>query len=121
MTVRVHNIPGYCLQQIVDFVTHVSAINTVWIENHNFEVQEERRMADSAEADGQPAQPVADQAKFEAYLSRCVPVLLEDTDTASPAFKAALKDRQNAEQLKKFLGDPQSPTLLIQRSSTKGL
>lgn len=80
-------------------------------------------MADPAEVEGQPAQPaqsVADQAKFEQYLCRCVPVLLEDRDDASQAFKAALADRQNAEQIKKFLGDPQSPALLIQRSSTKG-
>lgn len=81
-------------------------------------------MAEPADAEAQPTQPaqsVADQSKFESYLCRCVPILLEDREEASPAFKAALSDRQNAEQIKKFLGDPQSPALLIQRSSTKGM
>lgn len=81
-------------------------------------------MADPAETEGQPAQPaqsVADQSKFEAYLCRCVPVLLEDKEDASPALKAALADRHNAEQIKKFLGDSQSLALQIQRSSTKGI
>ncbi|XP_053373809.1 cytoplasmic dynein 1 heavy chain 1-like isoform X4 [Mercenaria mercenaria] len=79
-------------------------------------------MADQADAEGQPAQPVqsvADPDKFIAYLCRCVPVLLEDRDDASATFKAALSDRAHGEQIKKFLGDPQTPTLLVQRSSTK--
>ena len=80
-------------------------------------------MADQADGEGQPAQPVqsvADPDKFTSYLERCVPVLLEDCDGASATFKAALSERGNVEQIKKFLGDPQTPTLLVQRSSTKG-
>jgi hypothetical protein len=81
-------------------------------------------MADQVEAEGQPAQPVqsvADPDKFVTYLERCVPVLLDDCDGTSASFKAALSDRNNVEQIKKFLSDPQTPTLLVQRSSTKGM
>ena len=81
-------------------------------------------MADiSADQEGQAApavQAVAEVEKFAAYLCRCAPVLLEDQVEASPGLKAALTDRQHAEQIRKFLSDTQSPALLIQRSSTKG-
>ena len=82
-------------------------------------------MADStAEQEGQPAQPVqavADPDKFTEYLIRCVPILLEDRVDASSALKAAIFDRVFAESIKKFLNDPQTPSLLIQRTSTKGI
>ena len=80
-------------------------------------------MADTADQEGQAApavQAVAEVDKFAAYLCRCTPVLLEDQVEPSPAFKVAVADRQNAEQIRKFLSDPQSPALLVQRSSTKG-
>lgn len=81
-------------------------------------------MADQAEAEGQPAQPVqsvADPDKFVAYLCRCVPVLLDDSNDVSASLKAALSDRSHGEHIKKFLSDSQTPALLLQRSSTKGL
>jgi len=80
-------------------------------------------MADPGEPETQPAQPaqaVAEPEKFAAYLFRVVPVLLEDREEASAALKNAVFDKGNVEQIKKFLGDPQSPALLLQRVSTKG-
>ena len=81
-------------------------------------------MADTAEPEGQAApavQAVAEVEKFATYLCRCAPVLLEDQVDASPGLKVALADKQHTEQIRKFLSDPQSPALLIQRSSTKGV
>ena len=80
-------------------------------------------MAETADQEGQAApavQAVAEVEKFAAYLCRCAPILLEDQVEPSPAFKVAVADRQHTEQIRKFLSDPQSPTLLVQRSSTKG-
>ena len=82
-------------------------------------------MADNtADQEGQAApavQAVAEVDKFATYLCRCAPVLLEDQFEASPGLKVAISDKQHTEQIRKFLSDPQSPALLIQRSSTKGL
>ncbi|XP_052769398.1 cytoplasmic dynein 1 heavy chain 1-like isoform X2 [Mya arenaria] len=79
-------------------------------------------MAEPGDPDTQPAQPVqvvAEPDKFVTYLFRVVPVLLDDREEASTALKNALFDKASTEQIKKFLGDPQSPALLVQRSSTK--
>lgn len=80
-------------------------------------------MAETADQEGPAApavQAVAEVEKFVVYLCRCAPVLLEDQVEPSPGFKVALADRQHTEQIRKFLSDPQTPALLIQRSSTKG-
>ncbi|XP_052274955.1 cytoplasmic dynein 1 heavy chain 1-like isoform X3 [Dreissena polymorpha] len=79
-------------------------------------------MAEPGETEVPPAQPVhsvADPDKFAAYLFRCVPVLLEDREEASTALRNAVVEKNNSEQIKKFLNDPQYPVLLVQRSSTK--
>jgi len=82
-------------------------------------------MADAgdSEAQVQQAQTVAvsDVGKFGAYLRRAVPVLLEDAEDTPEAFAAALDEKTVVDCMKRFLGDPQVPVLLIQRLSSKGL
>jgi dynein heavy chain 1 len=70
-----------------------------------------------------PATPVSvnDITKFVNYLRRVVPVLLEDADDAPENFTTALSERAAVECLKRFLGDPQVPVLLVQRMSMKGI
>lgn len=51
------------------------------------------------------------------FVKRCVNVLLEDNDIFPPSLESALNDRQNHEYLRKFISDPQTKTLLIQKSS----
>lgn len=85
-------------------------------------------MADSTEqevASAPQTAPVAVQAvevpTFLAYLRRVVPVLLDDDDPDVKALQAAVADKQHLEAIKKFLSDPQTPSLIVQRSSLKGM
>lgn len=82
-------------------------------------------MADSSEQEGNPpsevsVQSVADHTLFLEYLCRVVPALLEDRDSATASLKTSLVEKAHTECIKKFISDPQTPALLIQRSSTKG-
>lgn len=79
-------------------------------------------MADTAEPEAQatPAAQAADPTAFAEYLCRVVPVLLEDRESASPTLKTAVFEKAHVEVIKKFLGDPQIPVLLLQRTSNKG-
>lgn len=82
-------------------------------------------MADNSEQEGTPpsdvpVQAVADHTSFLEYLCRVVPALLEDRDSATSTLKTSLHEKVHAECIKKFIGDPQTPALLIQRSSNKG-
>jgi dynein heavy chain 1 len=83
-------------------------------------------MADSGDGDttsaATPAQPVSvtDVSAFANYLRRVVPVLLENGDDTPEALVAALKDKSAVECMRKFLGDPQIPCLLVQRATSKG-
>ena len=81
-------------------------------------------MANSSEQEGGlsevPVQAVADHTLFLEYLCRIIPAFLEDRDSATATLKTSLVEKAHAECIKKFIGDPQTPVLLIQRSSTKG-
>lgn len=67
-----------------------------------------------------PVQATAELSDFAEYLLRIVPALMEDKDSAPPQLKTTIFEKSTSENIKKFLGDPQIPVLLIQRSSTKG-
>ncbi|XP_078314970.1 cytoplasmic dynein 1 heavy chain 1-like isoform X1 [Crassostrea virginica] len=66
-----------------------------------------------------PVQATAELSDFAEYLLRIIPALMEDKDTAPPQLKTTIFEKSTSEVIKKFLGDPQIPVLLIQRSSTK--
>jgi len=78
--------------------------------------------AGDGEASDHPAQTVAvsDVGKFVVYLRRAVPMLLEDAEDTPEAFAAALDERAVVDCMRRFLGDPQVPVLLVQRHSAKG-
>ena len=63
---------------------------------------------------------VADINNFLKYLRRAVPVCLEEDAVSSPAFETALADKSNLESIRKFISDPQTRAIFIQRNSTKG-
>ena len=81
-------------------------------------------MADRNEPDtGQQqaaTQVVIEVSAFANYLRRVVPVLLEDIDDTPEALNNALKDKTAIECMKKFLSDPQTPVLVIERQASKG-
>ena len=81
-------------------------------------------MADASDAEPAspqaPAVAVIDVSKFADYLKRVILPLLEEADDAPENFAAALCDRVNVECMKRFLGDPQIPALLVERTSVKG-
>lgn len=80
-------------------------------------------MADAQEQEPPPAAPVqtaVEVGTFTDYLRRVVPVLLDDEDPNLRAFQAAVADKQNVEAIKKFINDPQTPSLLFQRVGGKG-
>ncbi|CAN8013158.1 unnamed protein product [Ixodes persulcatus] len=62
---------------------------------------------------------LADVGLLVKYLRRVVPVLLEEDDVVHPSLESALSDKGNLEILRKFIADPQTRSLLIQRSSSK--
>ena len=66
------------------------------------------------------AQAVMEVSAFANYLRRVIPVLLEDAEDTPAALVSALKERHAIESMKKFISDPQVPTLLIQRLAIKG-
>lgn len=63
---------------------------------------------------------LADVNHFLKYLRRAVPVCLEEDVVTSPAFEAALADKGHQEAIRKFISDPQTRAIFIQRNSTKG-
>lgn len=54
------------------------------------------------------------------YIRRVASVMLEDDEEASPELQTALNSPQYLEMIRKFLGDTQTKSLLIQRCATKG-
>ena len=62
----------------------------------------------------------ADVNNFLKYLRRAVPVCFEEDNTSSPALETALADKSHLEAIRKFISDPQTRAIFIQRSSTKG-
>ena len=63
---------------------------------------------------------LADVNNFLKYLRRSVPVCLEEDTVTSPSFESALADKSHQEAIRKFISDPQTRAIFIQRSSTKG-
>lgn len=84
-------------------------------------------MADAAESDTtlshQPVQ-LCDVSNLTRYLRRAVPSLLDDNEdgdsAAENAFAKCLNDRVSQENIRKFIADPQTPALLIQKEIQKG-
>ena len=80
-------------------------------------------MADSGDADAagqETTQSLMEVSSFANYLRRVVPVLLEDVEDTPVGLVTTLKDKSSVDLMKKFIGDPQLPVLLIQRLTTKG-
>ncbi len=67
------------------------------------------------------AQALMEVSAFANYLRRIVPVLLEDVEDTPVGLVTTLKERSSIELMKKFISDPQTPAVLIQRFTSKGL
>lgn len=64
---------------------------------------------------------IVDYKAFCNYLRKAILVLFDEEGVNSSKLEEALdENRSNQECIKKFLSDPQVPTLYIQKSSTKG-
>ncbi|XP_037072682.1 LOW QUALITY PROTEIN: dynein heavy chain, cytoplasmic-like [Pollicipes pollicipes] len=62
---------------------------------------------------------LADAGLVADHLRRAVGVMLEEAPTLPHSLELALEDRLNQECIKKFIGDPQTRSLLIERVSNK--
>ena len=71
-------------------------------------------------ATGDQAVQAVDVQVLVQYLRTVVPALLEEDDVLHPSFKLCLQDSAPLEKLKKFITDPQTKAVLIQRASVKG-
>lgn len=63
---------------------------------------------------------LADMNSFLKYLRKVVPVCLEEDAVSSSALETALTDKSHQEAVRRFISDPQTRAIFIQRSSTKG-
>lgn len=64
---------------------------------------------------------VVDHKQFSNYLRKCVNLFFDEEKINSSILEEALdENRANQECIRKFLSDPQVPTLYIQKSSFKG-
>lgn len=64
---------------------------------------------------------VVDYKAFSNYLRKCVNLFFEFDEFNSLKLEEVLdENRGNQECIKKFLSDPQVPTLYIQKSTVKG-
>lgn len=82
-------------------------------------------MSESLEPDSsltheQPTAQAADVSVLKKYLLTVVPPLLEDDGVLHPSLQALLDDPVQQEKLKKFIGEVQVKSLLVQRTSNKG-
>lgn len=62
---------------------------------------------------------LADVNRLFKYLRRVISCLEEDA-VFSPAFETTLADKAVKEATRKFISDPQTKAIFIQRSSTQG-
>lgn len=63
---------------------------------------------------------IADHTAFINYLKQFIPAILDANSTSTIEFEKCLNEKSSTECIKKFLGDPQVRTLIIQRFYTKG-
>lgn len=63
---------------------------------------------------------VAEVPQVTRYLLRITSVMLEDDDDPSVELQTAFKNSHNIEMIRKFVTDPQTKSVLIQRCATKG-
>ena len=66
------------------------------------------------------AHQVADVNVLRSHILQLVPVLLEDDRAIPSTLNAKLDEPSTIDLLKKFLGDPQAKSLMIERLTTKG-
>uniref|UniRef100_A0A3P9LB23 Dynein, cytoplasmic 1, heavy chain 1 n=1 Tax=Oryzias latipes TaxID=8090 RepID=A0A3P9LB23_ORYLA len=64
-------------------------------------------------------QTVADTSVLQKHIRKLVPLLLEDGGEAPASLETALEEKSAVEQMKKFLGDSQIHTILVERSALK--
>ena len=55
------------------------------------------------------------------YLQEFIPALLRDDSSVKKSFQTLLEDVAQQEKIQKFIVDPQVKSLLIQRTSVKGM
>jgi len=66
-------------------------------------------------------QTVADTSVLQNHMRKLVPLLLEDGGEAPASLEAALEEKSAVEQMKKFLSDQQVHTILVERTTLKGI
>ncbi|GAB6020623.1 Dynein heavy chain, cytoplasmic [Chamberlinius hualienensis] len=84
-------------------------------------------MSETVEGGGEPTPPVTqiaaliDVTRLINYVSRCTSTVLEDTNggSKSASLVTALHDQRYQECLRKFISDPQTKALYVQRISSK--
>ena len=64
---------------------------------------------------------IADVKTLKDYISKLVPLLLDDGGFSPGGFQSKLDEENSNELLKKFLSDPQSRTFMVERVASKGL
>jgi hypothetical protein len=63
---------------------------------------------------------VADINAFTKYLKQVIPVLLDSSNVNNVEFDKVLNEKSSVECIKKFIGDPQVRSLMIQKLLAKG-
>ena len=63
---------------------------------------------------------VADINAFTKYLKQVIPVLLDSSDVNNVEFDKIFNEKSSVECIKKFIGDPQVHSLIIQKFLTNG-
>lgn len=63
---------------------------------------------------------VAEVEAVARHLQRLAQVMLEEDDKPSAELVAAIRSAQALEVVRKFVADPQTKSILIQRCATKG-
>lgn len=69
----------------------------------------------------QPAVQAVDVSVLIRYLKAIVPALLEEDNSLHQSLEAVLKDTAVLDKFRKFITDPQTRAILVQRTSAKGM